>query len=306
MRLSRRRFLNLAGLGAVAGTSGLGYASAVEPFGTDLTTYQLSPANWPDVQLRIAALADIHACEPFMSASRVRSIAEATNTLDPDIILLLGDYVGHLKFMTGPVPEDELTSALATLRAPLGVHAILGNHDWWDDDVVMQRGVGPPRMRRVLEAAGIRVYENEAQRLSKDGHAFWIAGLGDQWAFPLEPQSVSSASVGTYRGVDDLPATLAAIGDTTPVILMIHEPDVFPDVSDRVTLTLAGHMHGGQVRIAGYSPKLPSLYGDRYVYGHIVEDGRSMIVSGGLGCSFLPVRFGAPPEIVVVELSKAL
>jgi predicted MPP superfamily phosphohydrolase len=91
--------------------------------------------------------------------------------------------------------------------------------------------------------------------------------------------------------------------DDAPVILLVHEPDVFPQVPDRVALTVAGHTHGGQVRLLGYAPFVPSRYGDRYVYGHIVEEGRHLIVSGGLGCSGMPVRFGSPPEIVMIEIS---
>jgi predicted MPP superfamily phosphohydrolase len=83
---------------------------------------------------------------------------------------------------------------------------------------------------------------------------------------------------------------------------MAHEPDIFPKVPDRVALTVAGHTHGGQVRVLGYAPFVPSRFGDRYVYGHVVEKGRNLIVSGGLGCSIAPVRLGSPPEIVVIEL----
>ena len=71
----------------------------------------------------------------------------------------------------------------------------------------------------------------------------------------------------------------------------------------RVSLTLSGHTHGGQVRVLGFSPMVPSRFGNRYAYGHIVEDNRHLIVSGGLGCSILPVRFGVPPEIVMVDLA---
>ncbi len=98
------------------------------------------------------------------------------------------------------------------------------------------------------------------------------------------------------------PGTLAKITDDAPVILLAHEPDIFPRVPDRVAITLSGHTHGGQVRLFGYSPVVPSRFGNRYAYGHVVEDNRHLLVSGGLGCSILPVRFGSPPEIVMLEL----
>jgi predicted MPP superfamily phosphohydrolase len=178
------------------------------------------------------------------------------------------------------------------------VHAILGNHDWWLDKGAQAAGCSPVFVRRTLERIGIPVYENDAVRLSHKGHSFWLAGLGDQLAL-----RATCSGRRCYRGVDDLAGTLAKATDDAPVLLLAHEPDVFPRVPDRVSLTLAGHTHGGQVRLFGYSPVVHSRYGNRYAYGHVIEDGRQLVVSGGLGCSILPVRFGVPPEIVLIELS---
>lgn len=80
------------------------------------------------------------------------------------------------------------------------------------------------------------------------------------------------------------------------------EPDIFHDVPSRVALTLSGHTHGGQVRLFGYSPVVPSRYGNRYAYGHVVEAGRNLIISGGLGFSIAPIRFGVRPEILTIDL----
>jgi len=102
--------------------------------------------------------------------------------------------------------------------------------------------------------------------------------------------------------LDDLPGALRQVTDDAPVVLMVHEPDIFPRVPERVSVTLVGHTHGGQIRLLGYAPYVPSRFGSRYVYGHKIKGGRHMIVSGGLGCSSLPVRFGSPPDIVVVKL----
>jgi uncharacterized protein len=295
----------LGGLGGLALTAsaGLGYAVGVEPHWFRITRYRVTPKSWAKgLRLRLAVLADLHTCEPFMTASDVRAIVAATNAQEPDLVALLGDYVADHRYVQAPVPLEEWARALAGLHAPLGVHAILGNHDWWDDKAVMRRRNGSPRIRLALEDVGIPVYENDARLLRKGEQAFWIAGLGDQWAFPRREQAANGKPTWTYTGVDDVPTLLSRVNDQSPVILMAHEPDAFAGMSDRVSLTLAGHMHGGQVRIAGYSPFLPSRFGDRYRYGHIVEQGRHMIVSGGLGCSFLPARFGSPPEIVLVDI----
>ena len=140
--------------------------------------------------------------------------------------------------------------------------------------------------------------ENDAVRIDKDGHGIWIAGLADQLA--LRPRKAWNRK--HFVGLDDLDGTLAKVNDGSPVILLAHEPEIFPDVPKRVSLTLSGHTHGGQIRLFGYSPVVPSRFGNRYAYGHVVEDDRHLIVSGGLGFSILPIRFGVRPEILSIEL----
>ena len=294
--LTRRRFISgLAGV-AAAGGAFASYAFGIEPlWRLNVTRYRLQPAGWPlGMKLRIAAIADLHACEPYMPVGRIDEIVAATNGLGADIIVLLGDFMAGHRFTTAQVPSADWARALAGLRAPLGVHAILGNHDWWDDRAAQRKRQGPIVARRALEASGIPVYENHAVRLQHGAHAFWLAGLGDQIAFMLGHRR--------FLGVDDLAGTLAKVTDTAPVILLAHEPDIFTQVPARVALTLSGHTHGGQVRLFGYSPVVPSRYGNRFAYGHIVENDRHLIVSGGLGCSIMPVRFGVPPEIVEIEV----
>jgi uncharacterized protein len=298
--LSRRFFLKSV-LGSAAALVGTGaYAFGLEPaFRLRVQRYELVPPAWPaGLALTIAVVADIHAGEPYMPVSRVEEIVETTNALGADVIVLLGDYVAGHRFMTRQVGMAEIAPVLARLKAPLGVFSILGNHDWWDDAAAQRERKGPIIAARALREVGIPVLENEVVRLTKGGQPFWLAGLGDQIAFVRRP--------GFYEGVHDLPGTLAKIGDDAPVILLAHEPDIFPNVPERVALTLSGHTHGGQVRLLGYSPVVPSKYGNRYAYGHVVEDGRHLIVSGGLGTSILPVRLGVPPEILLVEIGTGV
>jgi predicted MPP superfamily phosphohydrolase len=298
--MTRRAILKGVATVGLTGT-GLGaYAFAIEPrFRLDITRYRLTPRGWPgDLSVRLAVVADLHAGEPYMPPERIAGIVDRTNALGADAILLLGDYAAGHRWQTRRVPPGEWAAILGGLRAPLGVHAVLGNHDWWDDAVAQRRGEGPVEGRLALERAGIPVYENDAVRLVKGRRAFWLAGLGDQIAF----FAGRYGRFQRFRGVDDLAGTLARITDTAPVVMMAHEPDIFDRMPERVALTISGHTHGGQVRIAGYSPVVPSRFGNRYAYGHIVERGRSLIVSGGLGCSKVPVRLGVPPEIVSIDL----
>jgi uncharacterized protein len=299
MRLwSRRAFLaTVAGSGF--GVAGLGgYAVAFEPTSLTIQRYALSPPGWtPGLRLRIAVLADLHAGMPSMAMERVHEIVARTNALEPDLVLLLGDYANTDRLLRITADWSQVVPALAALRARLGRFAVLGNHEWWDDRRAQRTGRGPTEAHAIFAMTDIPLLENDALRLKKDGRPFWLLGLGDQLAFRLGHRR--------HRGVDDLPGALAKVTDDAPVLLMAHEPDIFRKVPSRVSLTLAGHTHGGQVRVFGWSPIVPSKYGNRYAYGHVVEDGRHLIVSGGLGtvsAGLAPVRLGVPPEIVLVEL----
>ncbi len=294
--ITRRSFLKwiLGGGSLIAGT--MTYAFALEP-GFRMTTcqYKIKPASWPtNYPLRIAALADPHIGEPYMSLARLERIVEKTNALNPDLVVLLGDYVAGHRFISKPVSVRDAARVFAQLKAPLGIYAILGNHDWWDDPIAQNRRHGPVLAQKELEAEGIPVLENDALKLHYKGSSFWLLGLGDQYAFPEQ--------YGGYSGRDNLPGLMDRLTDNDLAILLAHEPDIFPEVSSRISLTMSGHTHGGQIRLFGYSPIVPSKYGNRYAHGHIVENDCNLVVSGGLGCSILPIRFGVPPEITVVDL----
>jgi uncharacterized protein len=300
--ISRRTFLRSAAVVGVSGLTAAAYGFIFENFRwPKIAQYHVRPKVWPSgLALKIAVVADIHACKPWMTAQRIESIVETTNGLGADLIVLLGDYVATHRFSYEAVHADDWSAALAGLKAPLGVHAILGNHDWWDDQAVQVTGVGPTYGHRALEKVGIPVYENDAVRLTKDRRSFWLAGLGDQLAFIPSRRRYPGRRV----GVDDLGATLAKVPLGDAVILLAHEPDIMVRVPERVALVLSGHTHGGQVRLFGWSPVVPSRYGNRFAYGHVREQ-CDMVVSGGLGCSIAPFRFGVAPEIVVVTVGDA-
>ena len=300
MSVTRRGVLRTLGALGISGAAGAGYAVAIEPMRLAVTRYAISPlAPWPvGLTLRIAAIADLHACEPWMGLDRIRAIVARTNALRADLIVLLGDYVTGQRFASRYIDAAEWAPLLGQLRAPLGTFAILGNHDWWEDRTAQARGHGPTVAGAALIRHGIRVLENEAVEIAQGSHRFWLAGLGDQLALLPSRRRHGHPRI----GVDDLRATLAAIPERAPAILLAHEPDIFPAVPSRIALTLSGHTHGGQVRLFGYSPVVPSRYENRYAYGHVREHA-DLVVSGGLGCSIMPLRFGVPPEIVVVDLA---
>ena len=134
------------GLGTVSSAALASYAFVIEPLWRLIVTrYALQPANWTrGLKLKVAILADIHACNPWMSIGRLEQIVERTNRLKPDITLLLGDFSAGIssRFVTSYVHSSDWAPVLAKLEAPLGRYAILGNHDWWEDKTAQKQGHG--------------------------------------------------------------------------------------------------------------------------------------------------------------------
>lgn len=240
-----------------------------------------------------------------MSEADLRTVIARTNALQPDLTVLLGDYGSQ---EPGPIPPEIIANLMRELVAPKGVYAIQGNHDWTDDNLALRRGRGPTRVERAFRAAGIPFLENEVVPLSPDTR-LWLAGIESE-----ETRTVPKAVRRDPQRLDEhraqvLAQMLDAVPDHASAILLAHEPDIFATQLDqRIALTLSGHTHGGQIRILGWSPWIPSRYGLRYAYGHIMEHGRHLVVSSGLGSHFVggrPLRLGSPPEIVLLDLGSA-
>jgi predicted MPP superfamily phosphohydrolase len=290
MPTRRRVMRGLAAVG-VSLFTGASKAFGIEPaYKLAVVPHSIPMPGWTGPGLRIAVLADLHASEPFMPPHRIAEIVARTNALAPDLVVLPGDFApGLRRFHPEEGRPEAWAGELARLRAPLGAHAVLGNHDWWEAG-------GPGPIRAALRWAGVQVYQNEAVALSHAGQRFWLAGTDSAMARPL--------GRGRYAGADDLPRTLGQVTDAAPVILLAHEPEQFRRVPGRVGLTISGHTHGGQVKIPGLGGPVPHApRAGRYAHGHVEERGRHLVVSGGLGYSVLPVRFGVPPEITLIEVT---
>jgi uncharacterized protein len=238
----------------------------------------IETAKWPAAlpPLRIVAVADIHAGAPRVDEAQLDRIVAEVNAQNPDVVLLLGDYVIQYVLFGTPMPPDTIASHLGGLRAKHGMFAVLGNHDWYD---------GGKRVWRALENVGIRVLENSAVPLPGSEDRIWLVGIADDSTRHPHP-------AGTFR-----PPEGAA------VVALTHDPAVFPDVPARAALTVAGHTHGGQVSIPFWGALfIPGRSPLRYAYGHVAENGNDLYVTSGIGTTALPVRFNAPPEIVVITL----
>jgi predicted MPP superfamily phosphohydrolase len=254
----------------------------VEPASLRIREHRLAIPGWPAKRsgMRIALLSDLHVGSPFNGPGKLKEVVRRTNEARPDLVLILGDLVIQDVIGGKFVPPEEIASELGRLRAPLGVYAVLGNHDRWLD------------ARRVLGAlvkAGIPVLEDRAVEITGGGPPFWLVGVSDYWTAP-----------------HDIRGALGQVTDGAPVLLFSHNPDIFPRIPARVSLTLAGHTHGGQVYIPLIGrPIVPSVFGERYAAGSVVEGGRHLFVTPGVGTSILPVRFLVPPEISIVRLQPA-
>lgn len=257
----------------------LSWAFAIEP---GCWSVRETALDLPDLDpklhgFRIAVLTDLHVGAPHIDLQTLDEVVEATNAANPDLVVILGDLVIH--GVTGGefVEPEPIAESLAKLKAEHGVVAVLGNHDWWYDG---------HRVTRALQSVGIPVLDDDAIALEHTAAPLFIAGVSDRWTRP-----------------HDIDRALRDVPDDATVLAITHNPDIFVDIPARVSLTLAGHTHGGQVRIPLWGPPVvPSDHGRRFAEGHVVEDGRHLFVSAGVGTSILPVRFLVPPRVDLVTL----
>ncbi len=254
-----------------------------------LLTYALLEPYWLTVQevrivdpdlpiafdgMRIAFLVDIHH-GPYFSLGRVKNAVEMTNQLQPDMVMLGGDYVHRDARYIVPC-----FGQLARLEAPLGKYGVLGNHDHWEDAVLTSQS---------MIEAGIEWVNNRAVWVERDGQRIKIGGVDDLW-----------------EGVQIIEPTIDDATEGDFVILLSHNPDFVERMDTRkVDLVLSGHTHGGQVTLFGlWAPLVPSLYGQTYRSGLVDTAYTRVIISNGIGTIIPPLRFFCRPQIVLVHLER--
>jgi uncharacterized protein len=240
----------------------------------------LSIPGWPLTSrpLRIAFLSDFHAGSHTGDVARLAAIVAEAAAQKPDLVLHGGDFMNMQPFGGGRIPPRTTAAILARLDAPLGRFAILGNHDYT---------YGAAEVAEALQARGIAVLNDERRTLHLDGPEVDLIGIPDAREMRAQGR-----------------ALLREMSGDRPTIVLAHDPDWFRHVPPGPHLTLAGHTHGGQVRfpIAG-ALRNASRAPLRWSYGHVVEGGRHLYVTGGLGTSAIPLRVGVPPEFAIIDIS---
>ena len=218
---------------------------------------------------RIVQLSDIHH-GPFSSKEQIEQAVDTANRLKPDIIALTGDYISKERHYAAPCAE-----MLGRLEARHGVYAVLGNHDHWTDAALITD---------LFRAEGITVLINEGMRFERNGAAFWLAGVDDYMV-----------------GLEDLSLALAGAQSDEMKLLLAHNPIILRRAARAsVDLVLSGHTHGGQVAIR---TERNSARPRRRLLKGLGRQGNTQIyVNRGLGTVVLPIRYGCPPEISLLEL----
>lgn len=247
-------------------------AALSEPYMLTVEHQQINLRRLPKALegFRIVQLSDVHH-GPFSSKAQIERAVETANRLKPDIIALTGDYISRERQYAAPCAE-----MLGHLKARYGVYAVLGNHDHWTDAALITD---------LFRAEGIRMLINEGMRFEQKGAAFWLAGVDD-----------------TMVGLEDLPLALAGAARNEMKLLLAHNPIILRRAARAaVDLVLSGHTHGGQV--AWRSESSASGRPRRRLLKGLGRQGNTQIyVTRGLGTVVLPIRYGCPPEVSLLEL----
>ncbi len=225
--------------------------------------------------LKIAVITDLHIGTKTVNIKKVKEISKKVNDSNPDLILFLGDFDSKT-IENAKYSNKELTDVFKSFKAKYGIFAVLGNHDY--------HAPGEKKVKKFLQDANIIILENEISKFTANTELVAIAGFKDLWYFPdINPDKI-------INNID------------LPIIVIMHNPDSFPDIPPTASLTLSGHTHGGEIVLPFVgSPIVPSKYGQKYRKGYIVENGKHLYVSGGV-TTLSGFRFLNPPEISIITL----
>lgn len=289
-QITRRGFLRLSLLGAICILCGKGFMNSRN---LELLKVNVNLKNLPSAfhGMRIGQITDIHA-GPLVPRELIKKGVDLIMSKQPDMIVLTGDFVsGATKILWttyGGFKQkhfDYCMKELGRLKAPMGVFAVLGNHDFWSGPAVTAKIVSG------LQGIGVRVLQNECKLIKKEEQNLYLLGVDDYWE---DSYSLTKA--------------LHGIPEDVCRILLSHNPDINQDIEflkARIDLIISGHTHGGQIVVPFFgAPYLPSPFGQKYRAGLVKDGERKTYVSRGLGLFFVPVRLNCPPDVSLLILSR--
>ncbi len=262
------------------GISCLGYAYFIEPHRLVAEEADLNVPRWsPELNgFKVVAISDIHGGSNGVSEKRLIELVEKANEQSPDLIVLLGDFISESKRGSDRLrmPVETIAKRISGFRAKYGVYAVIGNHDWWHNE---------KKITEALEENGIQVLENVVEEISVNGEVVRLWGIEDYW---------KSRSVPTEESYDK-------IKTKENILAITHNPDSLLKAPEGISLMLAGHSHGGQIKFPIYGG-YPFVNDGRFMEGLAVVDGKHVFVTTGIGCSGPQIRFRVPPEIAVLKI----
>lgn len=243
---------------------------------------KLGKWNQGSDDIRIAVVSDLHAGVRIFEQWRLKKVVDAVNAQQPDIILILGDFVNGPFYGSTAMDPSALSKILSKLHAPLGVYGITGNHDL---------GYRASKLYEPLKNAGIRILRDENLEIkTSETSSFYLAGVGFR-----------------YKGKYRFDKALKGIPKGAPILLMAHSPDNYPDYPEEVSMIFAGHTHGGQIKIPFISYPLMKTENlpNRRADGLFVNDkNQKLYVTRGVGTSLITARFFCPPKFEIIKIKK--
>jgi predicted MPP superfamily phosphohydrolase len=259
------------------------WSVGIEPRWVAARRIETSVAGWQRPPLKVAVASDWHVSRHafwrVMTPERAARIVDEINAAQPDVVLLPGDFISGAgdPSARGEIDADAVATVLGRLHAPLGVYAVLGNHDWW---------AGGAAVAAALERRGIHVLENTARPIDA---GLWVVGVGDH-------------STGHSRPA----AAVSQVPSQAQALVLMHDPASLADLPPVAGLAVAGHTHGGQVVLPFVGALwVPGAAPRQWAYGWIEHAGQQVWVTSGLGTSILPLRFNCRPEWVLFVIDAA-
>jgi predicted MPP superfamily phosphohydrolase len=255
------------------------YSYFIEPRRLVVNERNLKIPNWSAKldNFKIVAISDVHGGSNYITEEKLRKLVELANAQNPDLIVLLGDYVSQIGGRSSELkmPFETIAENLKGFRAKYGVFAVVGNHDWWYDE---------RKVRGEFERIGVKVLENEVATIQVADETIYLWGIEDYWKKNRVPTEI-----------------FEQIPNKQNILAITHNPDSLLKAPGEISLMFAGHTHGGQVKFPFYGA-IAFVNDRRFMEGFVEVDGKNVFVTTGVGCTGPQIRFRVTPEIAVLNL----